>query len=89
MAEICFCRITQMGLLRLLSNSRVMEEDVLEPTDALRVYAGFLSDSRVRFVPEPSGVDKIWTALMNGPGVGASSWTDSYLAAVAIKMKFR
>jgi toxin-antitoxin system PIN domain toxin len=87
--EICFCRITQMGLLRLLTNSRVMEDDVLKPPDAVRAYEEFLSDSRVRFVAEPGGVGKAWFAFMNAPGVGASSWTDAYLAAFAVEMGFR
>jgi toxin-antitoxin system PIN domain toxin len=87
--EICFCQITQMGLLRLLTNSRVMEDDVLNPANGLRVYDEFLCDPRIRFVPEPSGVAKRWATFMTAPGVGGgSSWTDAYLAAFAIEMEF-
>jgi predicted nucleic acid-binding protein len=54
--EIGFCRITQMGLLRLLTNTHVMEEDVLNPAGALKIYQEFLFDLRIRFVQEPLGV---------------------------------
>ena len=78
-----------MGLLRLLTNARVMEDDVLNPQVALVIYGEFLGDSRVKFVQEPAGIDDTWALFMNTPGVGGSSWTDAYLAAFAVELGFR
>lgn len=78
-----------MGLLRLLTNRRVMDEDVLMPPDALSVYKEFLSDARSHFSEEPEGVEKRWNALMTNPRVGGSSWTDAYLAAFAMEAAVR
>jgi hypothetical protein len=33
-----FCRVTQMALLRLLTNPKVMGTDILTPQDAIGVY---------------------------------------------------
>jgi predicted nucleic acid-binding protein len=33
---VCFCRVTQMAFLRLLTNPKVMGEDLLRPVDANR-----------------------------------------------------
>jgi uncharacterized protein len=52
----CFCRVTQMAFLRLLTNSKVMGEDVLSPSNALAVYADLLTDERVRFRAERNEV---------------------------------
>lgn len=32
--QVLFCRITQLGFLRLLTNRHVMGEEVLNPSDA-------------------------------------------------------
>jgi len=66
---ICFCRVNQMGLSRLLTNSRVMGEDVLTPVDAWIVYEQFLSASHIRFASEPLGVENAWMSFMTVPGV--------------------
>jgi uncharacterized protein len=78
---LAFCRVSQMGLLRLLTNTHVMGVDVLRPGEAWRVYEGVMRDSRMRFVDEPSGLEGIWKSLMKASGPGA--WTDAYLMAFA------
>lgn len=35
------------------------------------------------FVDEPAAVQPVWAEIMNRPRIGASSWTDAYLAAFA------
>jgi predicted nucleic acid-binding protein len=35
---VYFCRVTQMALLRLLTNPKVMETDILTPQNAIGVY---------------------------------------------------
>ena len=33
--SVCFCRFTQMAFLRLLTNPKVMGEDILSPAEAI------------------------------------------------------
>jgi toxin-antitoxin system PIN domain toxin len=51
-ARIAFCRITELGLLRLLTNQHVMGEDVLAPRQAWLVYDAWRMDPRVDFLAE-------------------------------------
>ena len=37
-APVCFCRVTQMAFLRLLTNPKVMGEDSLSPAGAIAVW---------------------------------------------------
>lgn len=85
----CFCRVTQMAFLRLLTNGKVMGEDVLSPGNALAVYADLLTDERVRFLAEPNEVEKTWRSLMNVPAASGNAWTDAYLIAFAQEARLR
>lgn len=78
-----FCRTTQQGLFRLLTNPTVMKENVLTADQAWNVYAAFLSDSRVGFAHEPPGLEDRWRRTTRGRRTGSNFWTDSYLAAFA------
>ena len=52
-SRILFSRVTQMGLLRLLTNRKVMGANVLTPAEAWRVYASLCDDDRVQYAEEP------------------------------------
>lgn len=47
--RVCFCRVTQMAFIRLLTNPKVMGDDVLVPAEAIAVYCQLLADERVCF----------------------------------------
>lgn len=81
--QVAFCRVTQMGLLRLLTNESVMGSDVLASRDAWRVYRSMLSDERVEFAPEPFTLEPEWRKLTNQERPTPRIWTDAYLAAFA------
>jgi toxin-antitoxin system PIN domain toxin len=81
--SIAFCRVTQMGLLRLLSNPRAMAEDALTPARAWRVMDAFCEDSRILYAAEPQGLEASWRVLTRPRAPGANFWTDAYLAAFA------
>ena len=81
--EAVFCRVTQMGFLRLLTSRAVMGEDALDPLDAWQRYRYLRLDWRVSFSSEPAGLEQAWVDLM-ATGRGARSWTDAYLAAFAM-----
>ena len=78
---IAFCRVTEMGLLRLLTNLRVMGEDTLKPARAWSVLDGFYQDARILFAAEPRGLEPSWRALTAKRSSGTNFWTDAYLAA--------
>jgi len=78
-----------MALLRLLTNPKVMGEDVLSPPEAIEVYRRLFSDERVRFESEPADLETAWVSLMRMQNASGSIWTDAYLAAFAIEAKFR
>ena len=80
---VFYCRITQMGLLRLLTNSHVMGGDVLASRDAWRVYRGILADERIGFAPEPFALEEQWRKLTSQDRPMPKLWTDAYLAAFA------
>ena len=79
---IVFCRVTQMGLLRLLTNSQVMAGDALTPAAAWRSVDAYLADSRFGMVAEPANFEEHWRALSKRPSGGPNFWTDAYLAAL-------
>jgi toxin-antitoxin system PIN domain toxin len=88
-AEIIFCRVTQMGLLRLLTNESVMGRDVLSSRDAWRVYARILTDDRMAFAPEPFTFEGEWRKLTTSDRPTPKIWTDAYLAAFARSAEMR
>src|SRR5258708_14273792 len=84
-ARLCFCRLTQIGLLRLLTTEAVMGSyDVLSQTAAWSVYDRWMEDDRILFVEEPSSIELSFRALSEHPRPAPNDWTDSYLTAFAI-----
>ena len=79
----CFCRITQMGLLRLLTNERVMGGDVLTQAEAWQVYGNLFSDPRVALLAEPLGLEYRWATLTSSQRSDHRRWTDAHLQAFA------
>ena len=55
-----FSRLTQLGLLRLLTTAAAMGGQPLSNDAAWRVYDGFLSDSRVRLFPELPALEDLF-----------------------------
>jgi toxin-antitoxin system PIN domain toxin len=78
-----FCRITQMGLLRLLTNSKVMGESVLSQKQAWEIYEHLRSDERCLFQSEKEAVETLWRKFTQSSVPATKGWTDAYLAAFA------
>jgi len=81
--QILFCRITQMGLLRLLTNRKVMGANVLAAQPAWDVYNALCRDDRVQYAAEPPQLEEFWRGATRHHASGANFWTDAYLAAFA------
>lgn len=80
---VILCRVTQMSLLRLLSNPAVMGADVVSRGVAWSVVDQLRADSRVRWAEEPSHLEPVWRALSAWDDNSHKLWTDDYLAAFA------
>lgn len=77
------CRVTQMGVLRLLSNPAVMGEDVLSRAKAWRIIDQLRADDRIQWVGEPTQLEQAWRAISARDDNSHKLWTDDYLAAFA------
>lgn len=81
-ARVCFCRLTQIGLLRLLTTVAVMgEEEVLSQARAWQVYDRWLADDRVLFLEEPPNVERGFRIFSRQQRPAPKDWSDSYLCA--------
>ena len=81
--RFCFCRFTQLGLLRLLTAEAVMGDDVMHQPEAWSVYDCWLEDDRVSFLEEPSGLERRFRALTRMKQAAPKAWADAYLSAFA------
>ncbi|MFZ0961051.1 MAG: TA system VapC family ribonuclease toxin [Terriglobia bacterium] len=83
-AQTFFCRITQLGLLRLLTTEAVMGKvEVLTQPEAWNAYDRWFEDRRVSFLPEPSALEPEFRELSRLRRPAPKDWADSYLAAFA------
>jgi toxin-antitoxin system PIN domain toxin len=82
-SRLVFCRITQLSLLRLLTTSGAMKDEVLTRTQAWRVYTAWLGDERVEFQDEPQGLEPVLFKRTQGTVARPLQWADNYLAAFA------
>ena len=76
-----------MGLLRLLSQQRVMEAcglDAFTNTEATAFLAGILRDEATGMAGEVPGTRALWLALARSGRPSPKIWMDAYLAALAI-----
>lgn len=83
-ARLCFCRFTQLGLLRLLTTDAVMGDDrVLSQAEAWRVYDRLNEDERILFLEEPSTMEATFRVFSRDTRPAPKDWADSYLMAFA------
>ena len=83
-SRACFCRFTQLGLLRLLTTGAVMGEDeVLGQNEAWLVYDRWMEDNRVLYVEESPSLESHFRALTRDERPATKDWGDSFLYAFA------
>lgn len=82
-AVVCFCRFTQLGLLRLLTNASAMGGDVLTRSQAWEVFDALVADPRNCLMAEPSGLDPVFRRQTGSKETATKQWADGYLAAFA------
>ncbi|HKC70158.1 MAG TPA: TA system VapC family ribonuclease toxin [Terriglobales bacterium] len=82
-SELCFCRFTQLGFLRLLTTLSVMGKQVRSQAAAWETYDDWLKNGHAMYVEEPPSIDRIFRTLSRSPQASPKDWADSYLAAFA------
>jgi toxin-antitoxin system PIN domain toxin len=67
-----FCRVTQMGFLRLITNHHVMGSEAVSQPRAWTLYEDLARDERVTFAPEPAEVEAAWKHHTQGSFTGTN-----------------
>lgn len=83
--ELAFCRVTQMGLLRILTQPKAMGAGVLSVADAWVLYDKLVEEQDVIFLDEPQQMEGAFRLLTVRDSNSWRDWTDAYLAAFARK----
>ncbi|HEX2465608.1 MAG TPA: TA system VapC family ribonuclease toxin [Thermoanaerobaculia bacterium] len=81
--RIAFCRVAQLGLLRLLTNEQVMGPQRKSVREAWSIYQELLTLPVVVFAPEPEGTEERLAEHCRSVDAPRVFWTDAYLAAFA------
>jgi uncharacterized protein len=81
---IAFSRMTQLGFLRLMTTSAAMDGRPLTMVEAWRVHDRFFEDDRVKFVPEPEGIESRFREHTAGGPASPKLWADAWLLAFAL-----
>ena len=81
--DVVLCRLTRLGVLRLLCTAQVMGADVLQPKAAMEALEVLEADERVVLLHEPDGLDATLKAFVDDCTTTPNLWTDAYLAAFA------
>ena len=80
--KLAFCRITEMGLLRLLTNRHVMDGSPLSASEAWTTRDRILGDPRMVVVNERDDFEEHWRQTAHAGKVGPNFWTDAYLISL-------
>jgi hypothetical protein len=87
-SKLLICRTVQMGLLRLLVNPAVMQNEALSLKEAWVFYGNLIQDPCIFEVKEPDGLQAIWAELCFDFGSSPKVVADAFLAAFAIAGKY-
>lgn len=82
-ATLAFCRVTQLGLLRLLTAEVVMGDEVMAQPQAWAAYDRWRQDPRVELADEPVEIEARFRVLTRLRQPATKDWADSYLVAFA------
>jgi toxin-antitoxin system PIN domain toxin len=85
--QIGFCRLTQLGLLRLLTTASAMGDRPRTNREAWKIYDAFYEDGRVLMLPELPAIDVLFRGHSDAPRPSPKVWSDCYLAAHAAASK--
>lgn len=83
-ATCAFCRLTQLALLRHLTNGKIMgAANVQTQEQAWHAYEALAADPRVVYLDEPAGLTPVFKSFTQTPQPAQKRWSDAFLAAFA------
>lgn len=82
-ARIAFSRLTQIGVLRVLTTAAAMNDRPLTMAEAWSAHDHLYLDDRVVFMPEPPSIERGFRLAARSDGASPKLWADAYLAAFA------
>jgi uncharacterized protein len=80
---LVFCRQTQLGFFRLLTNPAVMGDETITQRQCWAIYEDWLASGWAVTQTEPPGIDAAFRARTNAQEPVTKTWMDAYLAAFA------
>lgn len=81
--RLAFCRVTMLGLLRLSTHRKAMDNNPFTNAEAWRAYRNFLALPEVTLLTDPPTLESSLAAWTELPGFPNHLWTEAYLAALA------
>jgi len=78
---IGYLRLTQIGVLRLLTTAAVMNGKPLRMPEAWSAYDRLFDDDRVAFFHEPRGIDAAFRKYARKNHASPKLWADAWLLA--------
>ena len=83
-SELAFCRITVLGLLRHLTNGKILGKAALDGGAAWHALETWLQVPQITLLKEPRGLDELLAQWASKLDLRKGEWTDAYLAAFAL-----
>lgn len=87
--HLAFCRMTELALLRLLTNARALGDVALDGRGAWATLQALIASPRLVRLEEPAMLDEVLGAWAADLDVRGKHWSDAYLAAFAMTSKSR
>lgn len=83
-----FCRLTQLGFLRLLTQPGVMATEAKTLREAWNIYDILHDDARISFATEPADeeLENLFRKFSSAKEISPKRWSDAYLLAFASRM---
>lgn len=81
--KIGVCRVSQLGLLRLLNNPVVMDINAQSCAQCWAVYDALMADARFTYLEEPEGLERELRSSIANESFTPKLWQDAYLLAFA------
>jgi toxin-antitoxin system PIN domain toxin len=82
-AIFVFCRQTQLGFFRLLTNSAVLGRDARTQRQCWETYDRWIDAGKAILAKEPAGLETELRSLTTTESVSTKEWADAYLSAFA------
>ncbi|ADV84056.1 TA system VapC family ribonuclease toxin [Terriglobus saanensis] len=86
---LLFCRMTQLGFLRILTNKTAMQADVKTNLQALRIYQQWIQTDGARYREEPDNMEAAFASIASTTASSPKLWNDAYLSAFAVTAGLR